>query len=71
MAEFDFEEGVSGIRYDPKEETLVAWISFKSTNKPKLVDIDKETKGTTILKTLKDTSPLEVATITMYSTMFT
>lgn len=71
IAEFDSSEGVSGIRYNPKTEVLVAWVSSKSTHKPKLVDLVKEKQGAMILKTMKDTSPLEVATMTMHSAMFT
>lgn len=71
VAKFDSEEGVSGMRYNSKTEMLAAWVSSEKTNKPKLVDLVQEAKGKSILKTIKDTSPLEATTLTMHSTMFT
>lgn len=37
----------------------------------KLVDLVKETQGATIFKSIKETSPLEAAIMTMHSAMFT
>lgn len=41
VAEFDYEEGVISTGYNPKIEIIATWVNFKSTNKPKLVDMVK------------------------------
>lgn len=67
VVEYDSGQGVSGTGYNLHTKTLVAWVKFKSIEKPKLVDMVKQKKRASILKTLKDTSPFEVATMKMHS----
>lgn len=71
IVEFDSKQGLSVARYDPKIETFSWWLKHKNTKKPKLLDIIQEMRGTSMVKTLKDTSALEAATMTMHSAMFT
>lgn len=68
---FDSDEGVSGIGYNPKIETLAIWIKQKNTQKPKLLNVIQGMKGEAMVRKIQDTTPLEAATMTMHSTMFT
>ena len=57
--------------YNPKIETLAIWIKQKNTQKPKLLDVIQGMKGVAMVRTIQDTTPLDVATMAMHSTMFT
>lgn len=71
VAKFDFDEGVSGNGYNTKIETIAIWIKQKKLQNPKLLDVIQGMKGAAIVRTIQDTTPLEAATMTMQSTMFT
>lgn len=71
VAQFDSEEGVSRTGYNPTTQTLALWTKQKSTRKPQLLDVVQEMRGSTMVRMMKDTTPIEATTITMYSAMFT
>lgn len=69
VAEFDL-EGVSGTGYNPIAQTFALWKKQKNTRKPRLLDVVQEMQGFAMVKKMKDTTPIEEATITMHYTMF-
>lgn len=62
-------EKIEGSGFDPKINILATWVTFKG-DKPKLIDVSRETQGMEVVQTFETTNPLVFTIELMHREIF-